>query len=279
MITCRICGFEQAPEEIEAKEMMYGTGDTFTYFRCKKCDCLQIKEIPENLGKYYADQYYSFDIRDGSKKNSNNKNNPKKVLDVGCGSGEFLCDLALEGEYDLFGCDPFIESDIEYENGVRIFKKTIHEMDGKFDLIFMNDSFEHVTDPHEVMDSAYRLLSDDGILRIKIPVFPNIAFEMFRANWYQLDAPRHIFLHSENSMSLLAKNHGFEIISSVWDSNNSQIVRSFLYSKGVPFVKQTPEVISEYFTQNDLVLMEENSKLANLSKTGDHAMFTLKKAK
>lgn len=67
----------------------------------------------------------------------------------------------------------------------------------------MMDSFEHMTNPHEVMDSLGRLLAPKGVARIEIPVFPNIAFDMFGVNWFQLDAPRHIFLYGKKSMEIM----------------------------------------------------------------------------
>ena len=40
--------------------MMLGTRDEFDYVQCGKCGCLQIEEVPDNLGEYYPQDYYSF---------------------------------------------------------------------------------------------------------------------------------------------------------------------------------------------------------------------------
>ena len=55
-------------------------------------------------------------------------------------------------------CDPFIHADICYGDRVYIKKCDIREMDGKFDLIRFGDSFEHVTNPSETLESVKRLL-------------------------------------------------------------------------------------------------------------------------
>ena len=57
--SCRIC-HESSSKTYIAKEMMYGTRDEFEYFECENCGCLQISEIPTNLGDYYPSNYYSF---------------------------------------------------------------------------------------------------------------------------------------------------------------------------------------------------------------------------
>ena len=39
--------------------------ETFSYFRCAACGCLQIDEVPAVLDKYYPDNYYSYgDVHD-----------------------------------------------------------------------------------------------------------------------------------------------------------------------------------------------------------------------
>ena len=274
---CRICGSKKEAKEYYAKEMMYGTREVFRYFECPECGCLQIDEVPDNLGNYYSNNYYSFEkvqLPDIKAEVVSDK----RILDVGCGAGHFLCRLALQGYANPIGCDPFIDKDTEYENGVRIYKKSIHEMGGEFDYVFMNDSFEHVTDPHEVMDSLHRLLSNQGVARITLPVYPNIAFDMFETSWFQLDAPRHIYLHSLKSMQYLAEKHGLRIERVEFNSNSSQIVRSFLYTKGIPFVEQNEDAICKYFSVASLKEIEQCSQEANEKRYGDHAIFFLMKA-
>ena len=201
--------------------------------------------------------------------------NHKVILDVGCGAGDYLTQLRRIGYKHLFGCDPFLQHDLAYGEEIKIYKKTIHKMDGSYDMIFMNDSFEHVTDPHEVMESIKRLLAPNGIARIAIPVYPNVAYDMFGTDWYQLDAPRHIYLHSEQSMELLALKHDLQIAKVEYDSNASQIFRSYLYSKGIPFHDQKMRMLIEEWGEQEVEEIEQVTKEANERKYGDHAVFYL----
>ena len=45
--------------------MMFGFRDQFIYFQCSKCFCLQIQKYPDNLIKYYGDNYYSYGVTRG----------------------------------------------------------------------------------------------------------------------------------------------------------------------------------------------------------------------
>lgn len=274
MNKCRICGCEADAKRYDAIEMMNGTRERFTYFECPECHCLQIDNIPDDLGRFYGSDYYSYNFIYNCDSNVDTSfYNHSRILDVGCGAGAFLCQLYDDGFDNLTGCDPFIEADIHYPNGINIYKKTIHEMEGKFDWIYMSDSYEHVTDPIEVMDSIKRLLAPGGTAVISIPVYPNVAFDMFGTSWYQLDAPRHLYLHSKQSMNYLIEKAGLSIADTTYNSNYMQIVRSALYENGISYWNQTPKLINSYFSKSELVELTKLSQEANDNEYGDHAVF------
>lgn len=57
--SCQICNNSENNQYYVAREMMFGYRDNFNYFECSKCGCLQIKEIPENITKYYPKNYFA----------------------------------------------------------------------------------------------------------------------------------------------------------------------------------------------------------------------------
>lgn len=269
---CRICGAAGNFDTYLVREMMQGTKDEFPYFVCDSCQCLQIAVVPENLGDYYGKDYYSFQVPENpDMRFEGSVLHSRKILDVGCGGGGWLIQKAMEGWGNLYGCDPFLEQDRHYGQRITIRSCSIHEMegDGTFDIIHMSDSFEHMTDPLEVLKSVRRLLKQDGILYMSIPTYPNIAFEKFGSHWYQLDAPRHIFLHSKKSIEWLAKASGMAVSNIVYNSNSSQFVRSYFYQHGISFFEQK-ERIGQYFSKKDLEKFEKEAMIWNEKEYGDH---------
>lgn len=276
---CKICETEGDCDTYLAREMMQDKRDEFEYFVCPNCYCLQIENVPDNLGDYYGKGYYSFSLEeDPDRQYDSPIINNDKILDVGCGSGVWLVRMAIAGFSNLHGVDPFLEKDIHHGDRVSIRSCSIHELDedGTYDYIRFSDSFEHVTDPHEVLKSTYRLLKDNGTVEIIIPTYPNIAFDLFGPHWYQLDAPRHISLHSVKSMKYLAEQNGFRITKIDYDSNAAQLYRSYMYMHGIPFF-ETDKKILDYINKLEIHELECISKEADKRKYGDHMTVWLAK--
>jgi predicted solute-binding protein len=59
--SCPYCGSDEIANTLNVKEMMLGTEEIFEYQRCAQCATLRIGNIPNDLGRYYSDGYYSFE--------------------------------------------------------------------------------------------------------------------------------------------------------------------------------------------------------------------------
>lgn len=317
---CKICSNSFGNNEFQVPEMMYGTRELFDYFQCSVCRCLQIKEIPENISKYYAGEYYSYQsvadfekqsmvkkylIKTRNKRSffgvgllgsllnliSTNKtisllseagvNVDSKILDVGCGAGGLLYALNDIGFSNLFGIDPFNKEDLNYSNGLVVKKMDLHEVTGDWDFIMLNHSFEHMPKQKEVLDYIYDLLRPGALCMIRIPVVSSYAWEHYSTNWVQLDAPRHFFLHSKDSMDLLAAKSKFIINKIIFDSTAFQIWGSEQYCAGIPLRDNRSYSIDpskSIFTRKDINHFTKQAKSLNEQERGDQAAFFLQKA-
>jgi SAM-dependent methyltransferase len=311
MFKCKVCDNTQGHQLIFAREMMFGFRDKFLYFKCPVCGCLQISEIPSDLSKYYPKNYYSYqqNVAIGNKFKRMVKNflvnaymqgltilkygphlrhfavsklillgmlrrfNKKcSILDIGCGVGNLLLEMRNWGYLNLTGIDPFIENDISYPSGINIFKQTINEHNNKHDFIMLNHSFEHMPEPNAALKDIYKILKDDGLLLIRIPVSDSYAFRKYQNNWYQLDAPRHFFLHTTNSISYLAKNNGFIVNDIIYDSHEGQILASEKYIRDIKLQDQIE------FSPQYIKKCRKFTKLLNEIKDGDQCCFVLSKS-
>ncbi len=161
-----------------------------------------------------------------------------KILDVGCGDGDLLLKLACTGFRSLTGVEPFQKEPVRSFDGVTILNSSLEEMKGQYDFIMLHHVFEHLSDPHAALKTIHRLLSPGGVCLLRIPTVSSYAWKEYGVNWVQLDAPRHLYLFSIESVELLAARYGFEIIEKVWDSTEFQIWGSEQYLRNIPLMSK-----------------------------------------
>ena len=289
---------------------MLGYGDTFIYFQCERCSCLQITEFPTDIARFYPSHYYSFSLT--SRDRTNNPvirwfrtmrtsasvmkcgmgsgiirrlfpsrklsallelgiTRDSRILDVGCGSGLRLYALREAGFVNTLGVDPFIAGDITYENGLQVLKRTIHDIEGTWDIIMCHHSLEHIPDQIGTLRAISERLGPRGTCLIRIPTVSSYAWEHYRENWYQIDAPRHCCLHSVQSMEMLASQAGLLIRNITYDSTVDQFRGSELCKKGVPLVQ------GGAFPRGQIRAWKERARALNLEQRGDQAAFYLEK--
>jgi SAM-dependent methyltransferase len=313
IMNCRICGNTSGNTPYIAREMMYGLRDSFSYFQCAQCHCLQIESIPTEMSRYYPADYYSFHpytgkkfkgIKGGFKRlqyksavsregfvskcitalfdvpdyrifKGLNVNENSRILDVGCGNGRsFLYPLAEIGFKNLLGCDPYLDATIDYSNGLKIQNCSILDLQNQCDIITYHHSFEHIANPQENLNHVSKLLAPDGVCIIRIPTVSSFAWEHYRTNWAQLDAPRHFFLHSVESMKLLGEKAGLELYEVIYDSRHFQFSGSEKYvadtALSVPRKKGLMQLLSRKWKKRSYT---RRARQLNREKRGDQAGF------
>lgn len=315
---CISCGNSSDYQLHVVKEMMYGLREEFKYFECLNCGCLQIVNIPVNLEKYYLNNYYSFSeiykSNDLSKKirffsmNELNRysffgtgilgrcinmkyNSPEgellrklgirkdwSILDVGCGAGIWLFSLCKIGFNNLYGVDPFVSKDID-EGSVHIKRGKIYDITQKFDLIRSHHSFEHISDQYETLLKMKEILTSKGICIIAMPVKTEFIWKKYGTNWVQIDAPRHLIIHTVTSFKMLTQKAGFEVSDVIFNSTAFQFLGSEKYLKDIPLRSNKSHSVNpqnSIFSKKMISYYKQEAKRLNRESQGDQAIFVLK---
>lgn len=163
---------------------------------------------------------------------------------------------------------------------MEIRQQMIHEVSGVFDVVMFSHSFEHLWEPGEALKYARRLLADDGVCIIRIPVIPCAAWERYGVRWVQIDAPRHFYVHSVKGLTFLADEMGFEVENVVYDSTSFQFWGSEQYEKDVAL--QDPRSffvnpLKSKFSFRQILAFSREARRLNAGGRGDQASFYLKK--
>lgn len=141
-----------------------------------------------------------------------------RILDVGYGSGGWLLAMAALGYENLHGYD----IDPNVRNAERLERAGVTVTGGdflanpypseSFDCVRLEHAFEHVLQPADVLVKCFALLHRGGFIVMSFPCRDSwiMRFAMTRAPSLQL--PKHLYLHTARSASLMLQHAGFELL-------------------------------------------------------------------
>jgi SAM-dependent methyltransferase len=140
---------------------------------------------------------------------------PARVLDVGCGAGEFM-QAAVEAGYRVQGVDvsPAAAERCRARGlDARAGDFLTMELEGGYGMITLWDVAEHLRDPHGFAARARALLAPGGVLVLKIPGFGRRTFAAVgrfnRLAGAVLGAPLHIQYFTPRSLQAMLDRAGY----------------------------------------------------------------------
>ena len=232
------------------------SGEWYSVKRCDVCDSVFLDPRPAlgHLLKYYDSSYYG---------PNNTKFDPAteqlvatfvwwrgkvlrrfmppggRVLDVGCGRGNFMAVMAARG-FEVYGTELSTLSATRAQSlfGDRVQVGELQSCSfepGTFDLITLWHVLEHVRDPRGDIARAVELLRPGGVLVLAQPNFDSLQAKLGRHVWFHLDVPRHLYHFSPRTLSALVTRCGLQPIkTSQWsiEQNPYGLLQSALSRAG-----------------------------------------------
>jgi ubiquinone/menaquinone biosynthesis C-methylase UbiE/rubredoxin len=201
-----------------------------------------------------------------------------KILDIGCATGGFLRFLESKGFVNLCGIDIIddyvniaskVQSDkVEFKKG---FADDIPYDNNQFDVIVIDQVFEHSIDLHKVFKEIKRVIKSSGILCVGMPNAEDYKQEMFfEYYWFLLREHLHHF--SKETFAQLACHHGFRQLATK-KLNTSMLGDAVVLPNLISIFSVDNPKSNSY--KNDFTLKKS---LINYLKTSERKSFARKKA-
>ena len=139
--------------------------------------------------------------------------NSKTLLDVGCGTGNFLR-AAKKCGWQIYGIEPNEKAreiaNMKTDTIVLDALQTETFKEHSFDVISLWHVLEHLPNLHEQLAIFKRLLKPNGILLVAVPNHKSFDALYYKSNWAAYDVPRHLWHFSRHSISkLVSKENMF----------------------------------------------------------------------
>jgi 2-polyprenyl-3-methyl-5-hydroxy-6-metoxy-1,4-benzoquinol methylase len=189
-----------------------------------------VKALLANILRWRSDAYRSDNLHLQGMR-------PGTLLEIGCGSGDFLAAASRDG-WNAHGID-FDPYAIEAAKTISGISARVGELitcaysAQSFDAIVMNNVIEHLWNPGESLTECFRILRSPGRLVVVTPNTDSTGHKAFGRDWRGLEPPRHLFLYNKTSILRLAKNAGFSNLLAFSSSGGSTGLQMFHSSTAI----------------------------------------------
>lgn len=194
-------------------------------------DMLVTQPIPENLYNYYEPNNYISHTDEAKtllekvyqtvkkialkrKLELINKyaNTSKTILDIGCGTGEFLI-TARKNNWNTLGVEINDEArNKSSKKNITTYKFIEEVKSSQFNIITLWHVLEHLKDLNGTITKISSLLDTDGTLIIAVPNYKSYDANYYKEYWAAYDTPRHLWHFSQKSISTIFKNHNLKVV-------------------------------------------------------------------
>lgn len=282
---CIVCGehlgkspllsFENMPSSAQnipnQDELQNESGIDLHLFQCSKCGLVQFDCEPVD---YYKDVIRSGGFtttmtqlrREQYKKIIGKYGlSGKKILEVGCGQGEFLSVLQ-EFDVEAWGIENRRQLvELAKDKGLNVIKGFITDEEnpagkfGPYDAFLSFNFLEHQPNPNAMLECIYENLSEDGVGLITVPSFEYI---MQYDGYYEF-LRDHIAYYTFDSLKFLVNKNGFEVLEEEMINRDTlSIVVRKRKVLDLFQISQSYEKIKEQFDAFILKCQKENKRIA-----------------
>ncbi len=227
-MTCPQCA-SKALLSFRARDLNLRVTKTyFSYFRCPACGLVFIADAPDDLNRYYPSKYYvlpdsklRLEALAAREKFKLDLISPYRaggdLLEVGSAWGSFAYAAKLAG-YNVTA----VEMDERCCQYLRdVVDVTVYTPDqtgalpdglAQYDVVALWHVIEHLPRFHEVLAQLAELVRPGGIIAIASPNPDAWQFQLMRARWPHIDAPRHLQLIPTRLIIEALATRGFEVM-------------------------------------------------------------------
>ena len=137
------------------------------------------------------------------------------LLDVGCGTGDFL-EFSKQKGWGVVGIEPNTQARViankKTNNSVYKTDHLLNLDNHSFDIITLWHVLEHLPNLEEHIETFKRLLKPNGTLIIAVPNYKSYDAKIYKTYWAAFDVPRHLWHFSKKSIKILMETFNMNVV-------------------------------------------------------------------
>lgn len=223
-VACNLCGSQHYAPVYEMPDRLFFPDEYFTVVECEACGLGFVNPRPafNEMRKYYPAAYFQrgaaesngrhlrkrFAAEAAYLKDLESSGGRKKLLDVGCATGEFPSFMAARG-WDVEGVE--VSEASQGISDFRVYRQQFQDIpvnEPSYDAVTAWAVLEHVHDPMAVFQKAARVIKPGGLFVFLVTNFQSVASRRLFCE----DVPRHLYFFTRETVARYLKAAGFSLV-------------------------------------------------------------------
>lgn len=233
-VPCNLCGSQRFAALYEIPDRKFFRDEFFQVVECSQCGLGFVNPRPtiSEIQKYYPAAYFEKPATKSNERYLQRRfaaeakylkgleigGGPKKLLDLGCATGDFPRFMAARG-WDVEGVEVSVAA--EQIKDFRVYTEEFHDIpvnEPTYDAVTAWAVLEHVHNPMAYFEKAASVVKPGGLFVFHVPNFGSAASRYLFCE----DVPRHLYFFTRETVSRYLQKTGFSLVK---ESNRRDVYK------------------------------------------------------
>lgn len=236
---------------LQGQDRLHDLPGRFNVVACRHCGLMRTspRPNPATMGLYYPDNYGPYLVSPPAPKVLRWRHHvkarvarffgrdtrrlpdvePGHLLEIGCASGAYLLQMRQQGwsvegiEFSPSAAATARQAGLQVRSGSL---ESVAPPERPADVVAAWMVLEHLHQPVQALTRVRQWVRPGGWLVGVVPDAGAFDFKLFRAHWYGLHLPNHLFHYTPETLAKVLASAGWDLVATRWQPNERNFLNS-----------------------------------------------------